>query len=111
MWHRGAKVALRLWVGAALLGGCLTIPSGLSITTTAPSGALEQIPASLYRPDGRGPFPAVVILHDCSGLGNDSSGAPNATSACQMRFAFSAVGSTKRSRSPVTRGTPCAASA
>lgn len=24
--------------------------------------------ASLYRPDGTGPFPAVVALHDCSGL-------------------------------------------
>jgi dienelactone hydrolase len=24
--------------------------------------------ASLYRPDGAGPFPAVVALHDCSGL-------------------------------------------
>jgi dienelactone hydrolase len=49
----------------------------LSITTTAPNGALEHIPATLYKPDGHGPFPAVVILHDCSGLGNDSSGAPD----------------------------------
>ena len=28
------------------------------------------------KPDGPGPFPAVVILHDCSGLGPRSSGAP-----------------------------------
>jgi dienelactone hydrolase len=32
-----------------------------------PDGALT-LHASLYRPDGAGPFPAVVALHDCSGL-------------------------------------------
>jgi dienelactone hydrolase len=30
----------------------------------------------LTKPAGDGPFPAVVILHDCSGLGPRSSGAP-----------------------------------
>jgi dienelactone hydrolase len=29
------------------------------------------------KPDGSGPFPAVVIMHDCSGLGPRSSGAPD----------------------------------
>ena len=28
------------------------------------------------KPDGAGPFPAVVILHDCNGLGPRSSGSP-----------------------------------
>jgi dienelactone hydrolase len=28
------------------------------------------------KPEGSGPFPAVVIMHDCSGLGPRSSGAP-----------------------------------
>ena len=28
------------------------------------------------KPEGTGPFPAVVIMHDCSGLGPRSSGAP-----------------------------------
>src|SRR5271165_1662022 len=27
--------------------------------------------AMLYRPDGEGPFPAVVALHGCAGLGKD----------------------------------------
>ncbi len=58
------------------LGGCIGTTS-LSITTTAPNGALEQIPATLFKPDGPGPFPAVVIMHDCSGLGPRSSGAPD----------------------------------
>ncbi|MBI3506750.1 MAG: dienelactone hydrolase family protein [Proteobacteria bacterium] len=35
-----------------------------------------EIPFTLSRPAGDGPFPAVVILHDCSGLGPRSSGAP-----------------------------------
>ena len=50
--------------------------SGLSIPTSAPGQPTEQIPATLTRPDGPGPFPAVVIMHDCSGLGPQSSGAP-----------------------------------
>jgi dienelactone hydrolase len=36
----------------------------------------QPIPATLIQPDGGGPFPAVVIMHDCSGLGPRSSGAP-----------------------------------
>lgn len=44
---------------------------------TFPSAAgADSIPASLFKPDGDGPFPAVVIMHDCSGLGPRSSGAP-----------------------------------
>ncbi len=35
-----------------------------------------EIPATLIKPDGDGPFPAVVIMHDCSGLGPGSNGAP-----------------------------------
>jgi len=45
------------------------------MTTTA-SGVAEQIPVMVSRPDGPGPFAAVVIMHDCSGLGAGSSGAP-----------------------------------
>jgi dienelactone hydrolase len=59
------------------LGGCAGATSNLSITTTGPSGAPEQIPVRLLKPDGLGPFPAIVIMHDCSGLGHRSSGAPD----------------------------------
>ena len=59
-----------------VLAGCAVAAPGLSIRTTAPSGAAEQIPATTFKPDGPGPFPAVVIMHDCSGLGPRSSGAP-----------------------------------
>jgi dienelactone hydrolase len=73
--------ARRSAVGIALAGclvaaGCAPTLSGSSITTTTPSGTSEQIPVELSRPEGAGPFPAVVIMHDCSGLGPRSSGAP-----------------------------------
>jgi dienelactone hydrolase len=48
----------------------------LTITATAPNGLVDRIPATLHKPDGAGPFPAIVLLHDCSGLGPRSSGAP-----------------------------------
>jgi dienelactone hydrolase len=59
------------------LGGCVGPITNLSIPTTATNGSLEQIPGTLYKPYGPGPFPGVVIMHDCSGLGPRSSGAPD----------------------------------
>src|SRR2546423_303467 len=67
---------IALWIAAGVLGGCGAAISGPSITTTTPIGTSEQIPVELSKPDGPGPFPAVVIMHDCSGLGLRSSGAP-----------------------------------
>ena len=32
------------------------------------AGSVVQLSGYLYRPDGPGPFPAVVMLHGCSGL-------------------------------------------
>jgi dienelactone hydrolase len=60
----------RLVVVAAILGACTSTPP--AATTTAPDG----VPFTISKPDGPGPFPAVVIMHDCSGLGPRSSGAP-----------------------------------
>jgi dienelactone hydrolase len=39
----------------------------------SPAGRAEEIIGKLIRPEGAGPFPALVILHDCSGLGAYSS--------------------------------------
>jgi dienelactone hydrolase len=58
-----------------VLAGCAGTTS--NIATTSSSGAPEQIPIAVMKPDGAGPFPAVVIAHDCSGLGTTSSGAPD----------------------------------
>lgn len=49
-----------------LIAGCATQPAGEGMS----------IPVSVSKPDGAGPFPAIVMLHDCSGLGPRSSGAP-----------------------------------
>src|SRR5436309_891561 len=75
--RRRALTLMALGLSAAALSGCGGTLSGPSITTTAPSGVSEQIPVTLSKPDGPGPFPAVVIVHDCSGLGPRSSGAPD----------------------------------
>ena len=50
--------------------------SRLTLSTNAANGTLEQVPTTMLKPEGTGPFPAVVIMHDCSGLGPRSSGAP-----------------------------------
>jgi dienelactone hydrolase len=41
---------------------------------SAAAGETPPFPFTLSKPAGDGPFPAVVILHDCSGLGPRSSG-------------------------------------
>src|SRR6185295_3340496 len=76
MTHHSLHMVLALCIYTSVLGGCAGTASSLSITTTTPSGASEQIPATVLKPDGSGPFSAVVIMHDCSGLGLSSSGAP-----------------------------------
>ena len=59
-----------------VLAGCAATGNGSSIVTTTLDGTEERIPSSLLKPEGAGPFPAIVMLHDCSGLGPKSSGAP-----------------------------------
>jgi dienelactone hydrolase len=47
------------------------------VTVASTTGGIPQdLPAQLYKPEGGGPFPVIVMLHDCSGLGPHSSGAP-----------------------------------
>ena len=66
----------RIAVAACLVvAGCAGTTAGMSVTTTA-SGVTEQIPVTLSKPEGPGPFPAVVVMHDCSGVGPASSGGP-----------------------------------
>lgn len=51
--------------------------SGSTVTVASTTdGRPQDIPATLLKPDGDGPFPAIVIMHDCSGLGPRSGGAP-----------------------------------
>jgi dienelactone hydrolase len=59
-----ALVAAALW----------TVTAAAAENVDIPDGALT-LHATLYRPDGAGPFPAIVALHDCGGI----DGPPAAT--------------------------------
>lgn len=50
---------------AALLSGCAS--AGVRFPNVTP-GAPLQVSGTLYRPAGRGPFPAIVLLHGCHGV-------------------------------------------
>jgi dienelactone hydrolase len=66
---------LFVWLCLALATRDISAATESSLTFTS-AGSSVEIPATLLRPDGAGPFPAVVVMHDCSGLGPRSSGAP-----------------------------------
>jgi dienelactone hydrolase len=75
-----------------LLAGCggagAVAASGAAKQAIATSGTVDgsfpvetlngttEIPFRILKPAGAGPFPAVVMMHDCSGLGSRSSGSP-----------------------------------
>ena len=49
------------------------------------------VPVSVSKPAGAGPFPAIVLLHDCSGLGPRSSGAPGRWAATLVERGYVVV--------------------
>jgi len=51
-------------ISPAMISPAMAAPDQVDI----PDGSLT-LHATLYRPEGAGPFPAVVALHDCGGLG------------------------------------------
>lgn len=59
---------------AALAAGLLAAGCAASSVQfpNATPGAPRQIPGHLYRPDGLGPFPAVVLLHGCHGVSDST---------------------------------------
>jgi dienelactone hydrolase len=69
-WHCAQSLLL---FGVAVLAGCAgtTMPAA-----TTHEGGPKQVPVKVLKPEGDGPYPAIVIMHDCSGLGPRSSGAP-----------------------------------
>ena len=65
--------------GTSITGFVLVIGALLGCATPASNGTSSgepEIPTTIRKPDGPGPFPAIVVMHDCSGLGPRSSGAP-----------------------------------
>jgi dienelactone hydrolase len=66
MPRRVPLAAMLLAVSAA---GCASSPVSAPVTfRTVTPGSSEEIVATLVRPEGAGPFPAVVQLHGCAGL-------------------------------------------
>jgi dienelactone hydrolase len=59
-----------LALGAAILGGCAGA-ARVSFPNATPVAPLS-IPAETYRPQGAGPFPALVLLHGCEGVSENS---------------------------------------
>lgn len=71
-YYRATLAVAAAW----LLSGCAGVPDRLPLASLAGASVSLTIPFKVLSPEGSGPFPAVVILHDCSGLGANSSGAP-----------------------------------
>jgi dienelactone hydrolase len=66
---------LNLYVASLVLATTLAVVTSLRASESVnflsalhQPGAAVQLSGYLYRPDGPGPFPAVVMLHGCSGL-------------------------------------------
>jgi dienelactone hydrolase len=66
-------IVLAALLGVAAPGAEAYTHDAVSVPSTT-NGVPQDLPAELYKPDGNGPFPAIVIMHDCSGLGPRSSG-------------------------------------
>ena len=66
-----AVFALLILVAAAwFAGGGSALAAGNSEIIEIPQGDHFKLKAVLYRPEGAGPFPAVIGLHNCTGLNN-----------------------------------------
>jgi dienelactone hydrolase len=64
-----ACVALIALIAAGSPAGAAPLGSPQQVEIPAPEGVLR---AELYKPDGNGPFPTVIALHGCGGLGGHS---------------------------------------
>ncbi|HET7344020.1 MAG TPA: dienelactone hydrolase family protein [Methylomirabilota bacterium] len=56
---------------SVLVAGCATAPLAFSFPNATPDHA-RAIPALELRPNGQGPFPAVVLLHGCHGVSDST---------------------------------------
>jgi len=60
----GRRLALLVTLAAAAAAGC----AGKISFDNATPGTPQRIEGKLYKPDGGGPFPALVLLHGCQGV-------------------------------------------
>jgi dienelactone hydrolase len=64
-----ACVALMALIAAGSFAVAAPLPSPQQVDISVPEGVLH---AQLYKPEGSGPFSAVIALHGCGGLGGHS---------------------------------------
>ncbi len=62
-------IAFLMFSAAALNAHAASLPLPNEVDIPANKGTLR---AQLYKPDGEGPFPTVIALHDCGGLAGHS---------------------------------------
>ena len=60
----GRRLALVAVVATAVMAGCA---GNIAFDNVTP-GTPQRIEGKLYKPDGGGPFPALVLLHGCQGV-------------------------------------------
>lgn len=61
-----------LWVSCFAVAGCVATELKISFPQNPiPFSRSAPLTTSLFRPEGKGPFPAVVLLHSCGGLGRN----------------------------------------
>ena len=60
----GRRLALVAVVATAVMAGC----AGKIAFDNVTPGTPQRIEGKVYKPDGRGPFPALVLLHGCQGV-------------------------------------------
>ena len=75
-------------VGSLCAVSCASPVPEAPVRAAAWQPPTASIPIRVMKPDGPGPFPAVVMLHDCSGLGPRSSGAPARWGALLQREGY-----------------------
>jgi hypothetical protein len=65
MWRLGTTI-----LGILLLAGCATSRTAAARVgfPNATPNAPRQVPATIYRPSGDGPFPAMALFHGCHGV-------------------------------------------
>ncbi len=69
------RASARVLFAALLVPVSACLAESVSIPTIG-DPFIERLSAQVFKPEGPGPFPAIVILHDCGGLGPRSSGSP-----------------------------------
>ncbi len=82
----GALLAVGLCVA-----GCTLPAPDVAVGAASAESAAPSIPIKVLKPYGAGPFPAIVMLHDCSGLGPRSSRAPARWGALLQREGYVVV--------------------